>query len=209
MSKSTMEKKICFDERAVEIQDRPCVIEFQAFRGNNNEYIIKELVFLDLVTGVVFPFLFQPPFSFNNLNNKAKTTNRWTVKHFHHIDWCEGFTSYKNLESVMYHFCNQFTAIYTRGLEKRNWIGMYTTCQVYNVTLDKRFDLRTCDNLCTLAKNKLHKQTQCALKNAYRLAAFLEPVLQMSGGGSDGYKYRGEPLTNHEYYSRLEESNIN
>lgn len=200
-----MERKISFADRVEEIQEKPCVVEFQAFRGNKNEYIIKELVFLDLNTGIVFPFLFEPPFAFNNLNSKTKRTNKWTTRYFHSIDWCEGFTNYKSLENIMYHFCNEFTTVYTRGLEKRNWIQAYTTRQVYDVILDKNFESPKLENICRLVKNKQHTQSQCALKNVYRLAAFLEPM--RSGGGSDGYKYEEQTLTMHEYYSRLQASN--
>lgn len=177
-----MEGKVCFNETEV-IQENACVIEFQAFRGNKGEYIIKELVILDLLTCVVYPFLFEPPFSFSKLNAKSKKTNKWMIKNFHNIKWYEGFTSYTNLERVLYHFCNKFTKVYTRGQEKRNWIQMYTKNQVFDVKLDKSFEFDKCACICISVKNDQHKKSQCALKNAYRLAAFLHSIKGMSGGG--------------------------
>jgi len=185
------------------VVDKKGIIEFQAFRGNNNEFIIKELVFLDLQTLVVFPFLFKPPFSFNKLTNKAKKTNKWLMRNFHHIEWCDGFTTYNSLESVMQHFCSEFTSIYTRGLEKCNWVQKYSPGQVYDITLNKNFQLGNHEQICILKKNKQHRTSQCALKNAYRLAAFLKPVAETSSGGSGGYIYQEVPQSWHEYYWSL------
>lgn len=205
---SVMEKvkKVCFSDRVEHLEEKPGIIEFQAFRGSNNEYIIKELVILDLVTYVVYTFFFKPPFSFKKLNSKAKTTNKWLTKHFHHINWVEGFTSYRDLDSIMYHFCNQFNKIYTRGSEKRNWIQMYTTSTVFDTVLDK--DFNCCfDSICLYAKDSQHKLSHCALKNVYRLAAFIDQREGSSGGGSGGYKYEETGHTQHEYYSRLRGDN--
>ena len=107
------------DRAREEIDVKPCVVEFQAFRGNDDRFIIKELVILDLLTSIVYQFTFKAPFSFNCLTTKAKITNKWLTKYFHHIGWYEGFISYSNLHSVMNHFCKQFSHIYTRGLEKK------------------------------------------------------------------------------------------
>lgn len=202
-----MEGRVRFCEKIEEINDKPCVIELQAFRGNKDEYIIKELVILDLLTCVVYSFLFKPPFPFKKLNAKAKKTNKWLVKNFHNIEWCEGFTSYKNLENIMYHFCNEFTTIYTKGIEKRDWIQMYTTCRVINVQMSKDDHFNTFENICISVKSKNHRKSQCALKNVYRLAAFLEQTIETSGGGNGVYKYQEEPQTQHEYYSSLQDEN--
>lgn len=191
-----MESKVTFHDKVETIKERSCIIEFQAFRGNNDEYIVKELVILDLLTYVIYPFLFKPPFSFNKLNSKSKRTNKWIIKNFHHIGWREGHTDYKDLENIMYHYCSRFTKIYTRGLEKRNWIQLFTTKDVVEVKLDNTVDFEI-NNICILTKSEKHALSQCAIKNVYRLAAFL----------NGGYKYGEEEETRHQYYSRLRQDN--
>lgn len=191
------------DEEKVLI--KPCVIEFQAFRGNNDKFIIKELVILDLLTFVVHPFTFEAPFSFNKLNSKAKTTNKWLTKHFHHIKWYEGYITYTNLHSIMFQFCKQYTHIYTRGLEKRNWIQRYTHGNVIDIYMDKDFKYYPA-NCCVTVRNHKHAQTQCALRNAYRLAAYLEE--KDIGGGGRGHKYEGVTRPQHQCYTRLQRGNI-
>lgn len=197
-----MARKVCFNDTVEEIKEKSCVIEFQSFRGNINEYIIKELVILDLVKYVVYSFLFKPPFSFKKLKTKIKITNKWMINHFHHIRWTEGFVSYQDVDSIMYHFCTHFNQIYTVGLEKRNWIQLYTTNQVYDVKVDPSFQIYY-DNICIHAKNKQHAKSNCALRNAYRLAAFV----QQNGDCSGGYKYEETALTQHQYFSKLQGDN--
>lgn len=195
-----MEKRVCFYE------EKPCIIEFQAFRGNENEFIIKELVILDLLKGVIYSFLFKPPHSFKKLSSKAKVTNNWLSKHFHYISWQEGFTSLRTLDNIMFNFCSKFNRIYTRGSEKCNWIQMYTTSEVYDINIDKHFVLENND-LCLYAENKLHSVSNCALSNAYCLATFLKEIKEQSGGGDQEYKYEEPEQTMHEYYSRLRDDN--
>lgn len=181
----------------------PGIVEFQAFRNNNDRFIIKELVFLDLLTYVVYPFYFKPPFPFTFLNGKAKRTNNWMTKNFHHLQWNEGLVSYTDLHNIMYHFCNKFSNIYTRGLEKRNMIKTYSYGSVVDVNVPKDFSYQY-GNICDFAKDPKHGQLHCALQNAYRLAAYLkENQCLSSGGDNGGYKYDGATQTQHEYYSRL------
>lgn len=198
-----------------ELDVKPCVIDFQAFRNNDDRFIIKELVILDLLTFVAYPFTFEAPFSFNKLNAKAKITNKWITKHFHHIHWYEGFISYSNLHSIMFNFCNKYSHIYTRGLEKKKWIQTYTHGDVFNITIEKEFNINL-GSICVAAKDLKHGQTNCALHNAYRLAAYLKKTQecgggsreQKCGGGSGAYKYEETTPLQHEYYSRLRRDNI-
>ena len=201
-----MERKVTFSSQVKEIKERSGIIEFQAFRGNNDKYIVKELVILDLQTYVIYTFLFKPPFSFNKLNSKSKRTNKWLTRNFHHIAWDDGYTSFKGLENIMYHYCSKFTKLYTRGLEKRNWIQLYTAKDVIDVKIDKLFDFEV-DNVCILTKNDEHTRFQCAVKNAYRLAAYLQPSTMESGGGRGRYKSEENEETYHEYYVRLQQEN--
>lgn len=176
------------DEEKVDL--KPCVVEFQAFRGNNDKFIIKELVVLDLLTFVVYPFTFEAPFSFNKLNSKAKTTNKWLTKHFHHIQWYEGYISYTNLHSIMFQFCKQYNYIYTRGLEKRNWLQQYTHGNIIDINMDKDFGYDP-GNCCVTVQHPKHGQTQCALRNAYRLAAYLDEKDIFGSGGRGGGNVSG------------------
>lgn len=201
-----MESKVRFKENVS--YKKQCIIEFQAFRGDANEFIIKELVILDLMTSVVYYFLFKPPFPFSSLHGKALRTNRWLMNYFHHISWTDGFTGYEELNNIMYYYCQQYDAIHTTGEEKAKWIQMYSTAPVKNCTYDKGFGYDISD-ICISVHNPQHRVSNCALSRAYRLRAFLFPTLtiskdaeEVSGGGSC-YKYECVPHTYHELYSSV------
>jgi hypothetical protein len=172
---------------------KKCVIEFQAFRNNHDKFIIKELTFLDVSTNVVNYFLFKPPFPFKKFNSKSYRTNTWLTKYLHHIEWEEGFTHYKELDSIMYHYCQQYDEIYTTGDEKAKWIRMYSTSDVINITLSKDFatDL---NGLCIGVKCSQHKTANCALSRAYRVCRFIT-----SGGGKSINTHEETPLISVEH----------
>jgi len=163
----TMEKRVKFVD-----QERSGVIEFQAFKDNNDKFIVKELAILDLSTNVLYHFLFKPPYSFNSLNSKARRTNRWVTNYFSRINWLDGFISYNKFDSIMYRFCSKFKTIYTNGEEKRAWIQMFTTSNVINYPISKDF-LASKDVCCLAVANEKHANSNCAIKNAYRLSEYL------------------------------------
>lgn len=202
-----MEREVTWSSQICsQVKERSGIIEFQAFRGNNDRYIVKELIILDLQTYVIYNFLFKPPFPFNKLNSKSKRVNKWLTRNLHHIGWSEGYTGYEEVERIMNHYCSKFTRLYTTGLEKRNWIRLYTTKDVIDVKMDKCFEFVMGD-ICILTKNDKHAQSHCAVKNAYRLAAFLHPCLMEGGGGTGGYKSGESEEVHHQYYSGLQREN--
>lgn len=159
---------------------KKCAVEIQAFRNNQDRFIIKELVFLDLSTHVLNYFLFKPPFPFKLLNSKSARTNVWLAKNLHYIGWDEGFTHYKELNNIMNHYCQQYDEIYTCGNEKSTWIQKYCDSKVINLTLDKTF-ATTFNGLCIGVKNPQHKMSCCAMSRAYRIG------YMVSCGGGNGY----------------------
>lgn len=173
-----MDRTVRFDD--VIRSSKKCVIEFQAFRDNENKLIIKELAIFDISTNVANYFLFKPPFPFRKLNGKSSRTNLWVTKHLHHITWNEGFTQYKELDNIMYHYCQQYDKIYTTGDEKSKWIRMYSTSDVMNISLNKDYAMEL-NGLCIGVKSPHHKTANCALSRAFRVGRLI------SEGGGDAY----------------------
>ena len=204
-----MERKVRFSNNDRIINLKECVIEFQAFRNNNDRYIVKELVILDISTGISNYFLFKPPFALKSCNTKTYRTNKWLINHFHHITWEEGFTDYKEFDNIMYHYCQQFGKIYTTGVEKVKEIQMYTTSTVVDYDISNTTDYFHYSSICFGVKSDKHKFGNCALLKAYRIAAsiFFSQTGSVGGGGRDGYIYESAPQTYHEYYSSLQGSN--
>lgn len=153
--------------------EKKCVIEFQAFRNNENGFIIKELVVLDLSTSIVSYFLFKPPCSSRSLLFKQYRTNKWLTSFFHRISWNEGFVEYTELENIMYHYCDQFKMIYTSGNEKSRFIQQFTKNPVICCSIPKNNDLNN-HGVCIGVKDVNHNFSQnCALVKAYSLASII------------------------------------
>lgn len=68
------------------------VIDFQAFRGLRNEYIVKELAALDLSTGCFTVAFFPPQCELHELDIKTIRTIEWLETSYHHLKWNDGCT---------------------------------------------------------------------------------------------------------------------
>lgn len=188
-----MARKVSFFNKVEEFGENSCVIEFQAFRGNADEFIIKELVILDLQSGVTNYFLFKPPFSFKYLQKKAARTNKWLINYFHHIPWSDGYTEYNELDNVMYYYCDKYNTIYSTGSEKCKWINMYTSSRVCDYSAYKTKSVSS--SIYIGVKSEKHKHSNCAMANSYQLASALSSSCESgnypsrtssSGGGNCG-----------------------
>lgn len=161
------------------MDDKECVIEFQAFRNNENSFVIKELALLELSNGVVRYFIFKPPFPLRSLLLNQYRTNKWLTKSFHHISWEEGSIDYTELENIMVHYCNQFKKIYTSGDEKRRFIQKFTNYPVISCYMPKQIDLNK-HKICGVQNEKHKDSKNCALFRAYCLASTLSSKLEQN-----------------------------
>ena len=72
------------------------VLEFQAFRGVRNEYIVKELAAVDIRTGGYVFWLFAPPYERIQLHPNLRKTNSWLEKHYFLLVWNDGNLPYRD-----------------------------------------------------------------------------------------------------------------
>jgi hypothetical protein len=186
-----MESKVSFSEKSDKFGKTPCVIELQAFRGNANEFIVKELAILDLQTGAINYFLFKPPFPFKCLHTKPARTNKWVMSHFHHISWSDGNVDYSELDNIMYYYCDKYKTIYTTGSEKCRWINIYTSSsRIYDCSACKIN--KSTVSICIGVKSEKHNHSNCAMAKSLQLASaiyssyetqFSPPPTSSGGGG--------------------------
>lgn len=199
-----MQKKVQFQN----VPNKKCIIEFQSFWGNLNEFIVKELVIMDLSTNVVNYFLFKAPHSIKKLCYKAKKTNNWLTKNYHYISWNEGFVNYKELDNIMYFYCQQYGVIYTTGLQKTNWIQQYTPYTVINYFIKKSYVCDFGEGFCNSVSHNNHKVSNCSLIKTYRLLTAMGKIPNSicqsgdgnGGGGDRGYINHEDSYTYHEFY---------
>ena len=176
-----MDKTVNFDNTSTRLKQ--CIVEFQSFIGNSNEFIVKELSILDLDTYVTWNFLFKPPYSFKRLNGKAARTNKWLIKNYHHIAWGEGFIEYTALEDIVKHYCSKFSIIHTTGHKKCAWLQQYTSAEV-NIfpVCNKSTNINIGDGFCLSIRDERHATTKCALIKTYGILTDMGKTNPQIGG---------------------------
>lgn len=105
----------------------PYFIDFEAFKYKNNDFIIKELVILD-VSRPLTPlyYLFEAPTPWRHLSVDEKIQHRFVTKNIHNLRWSEGDVRYCK-ECVWHHIKNVFpdcrsALTYVMGPEKMQFL---------------------------------------------------------------------------------------
>lgn len=94
-------------------------IDFQGYKLNKNDFIIKELVNTSLDGNVHQQLLFKPPHDVNLLSQKERNLVKRQNRDFNVIDWNIGLTEYSDLQRILN---NLNGIIYVRGWFKKNII---------------------------------------------------------------------------------------
>lgn len=97
------------------------VVEFQAFKDNSNNFIIKELAIVS--DSLICQLIFSSPYEFHNLNEKMRRTARWLTRHHHYINWDDGKVQYN--KELIRTLCSPFDVIYSKGLEKVKFLKQF------------------------------------------------------------------------------------
>lgn len=100
-----------------------CVVEFEAFRDNNKQFVIKELAIADIEHGLSRVVLFAPPYERTRLNTKLERTADWVERHLHGISWHDGNVDYNRLSTIIRHFTETYSSVYTKGREKARFLS--------------------------------------------------------------------------------------
>lgn len=206
-SYSDMEKTADF--KSTTFVNKECIVEFQAFVDDSDDFIIKELAIMDLSTHVTHYFLFKPPHSFKLLRGRAARTNKWLMKHYHHIEWMEGFVDYSEVENIISHYCSKFTLIHTTGRKKAAWLQRFTSAQVNNFLLSKFILPDICDGFCLSIRDSKHSTSNCALLKIYKILFAMGKTSDQKDGGGMEERYIKESCCGafHELYTNQRRGN--
>lgn len=151
------------------------VVEFHGYHDNNYKFIVKEFAIVgENFSSVV---VFKPPYTFDQLNSGARRTALWLQKNYHHIGWEEGDVPYD--EDVIRTLCKPFSIIYTKGLEKAQFLRKllphveelpemerYSHCTEVNCILPQHFQY---DSKCALKSAKYYYDSLLKLKEQHGL----------------------------------------
>ncbi|OXU18301.1 hypothetical protein TSAR_015416 [Trichomalopsis sarcophagae] len=114
------------------------ILDNQGFKGQNGEYIIKELAYIDPNEPAAMPQLvtFQPPCSWYNLSNDVKCANLWLKYSFHGLKWSNGDVPYEKVAEVCASLLDlsptRNVIVWVKGAQKKEWMQPYFP-HIYNI----------------------------------------------------------------------------
>ena len=146
------------------------IIEFQGFKDDDNNFIVKELAMVS--SSEQISMLFQAPYSTDCLRRETVQRNRWCTNNLHGIEWESGDVRYDLMQPSILSFVKQYSRLVTKGLEKSNFLTELTLRKFTNlddVIFCKKTELPHVEHMC------FHKSDYaCAMRNAKSLFKWLE-----------------------------------
>ncbi|KAG8241146.1 hypothetical protein J6590_093346 [Homalodisca vitripennis] len=129
--------------------------------NNDNRFIVKEFVIISHLFRA--HIVFKPPYDKAELNSKMARTVRWLERHFHNLKWEEGGIEYD--EELIRALCKPFATVYTKGLEKVNFLSSFHNNVVDRNVVDSQ-EAIVSDSHCILPQHNSDFTYACALKKA-------------------------------------------
>lgn len=146
------------------------VVEFHGFRGNSGDFIVKELVLVNVDAGFYTQVFFKPPYDRTVLDKQRRKQTEWLENNYHGIRWEYGELEY-SLDTIKT-LCSYFTTIYTKGLEKCRFLQQFHN-NVHSIP-DNAPKLSVYnDSVYCPAHPMLVKPVRCALQTALFYADWL------------------------------------
>ena len=160
----------------------PYFIDFEAFRNKNEQFILKELVMIDVDKPLTpLYYIFGPPKPWMCLDRSARRQYSFQTKMIHHLCWNEGGTRYCK-ECIWQHMKLSFPecdrrVCYVMGAEKMMFLKKEFPhlCLVeYNITF-KTLPFLLSNVMCVLGRD--HGE-HCAYRKTLRLLQHYTDVSQ-------------------------------
>lgn len=102
------------------------VVDLQGFKKHHDEFVLKEIAFLEMNEGAEpLTLFFGPPIAWNHLPAKYKAMNSWLVRNFHAVPWGFGDIPYEAIRTTIPAILRNYQTIYVKGLEKKEWLQKF------------------------------------------------------------------------------------
>lgn len=156
------------------------VVDFQGFRDDGKNFIIKELCMQKIenakLVGVREHHLFLPPFDYKHLSNKKKKHTNWLKERLHGFSWNCGLQDYSELQTI-FDKLSKIKRIYVKGSEKK--LLLETQLNSYAGIID--IETLGCPSLNILKRQNVysvncpykHNVNKCALNNVCYISDWL------------------------------------
>lgn len=154
------------------------VIDLQGFKAPTDEFILKEfsIIRADEKNAQPLTLFFEPPYAWNALPTKYRTTNKWLERNFHGMSWEYGIIPYDAAKAIIQSILQHARSIFVKGYEKSLWLANFldTAAEIIDLeTLD-------CPSLKRLPKtpsncphHTITSKFNCATRNVIALKSWL------------------------------------
>ncbi|KAK0165640.1 hypothetical protein PV328_004142 [Microctonus aethiopoides] len=114
------------------------ILDMQAFKWRNNEFIGIEFVMtqLDNKDDHGTRIVFKPPCKWDDLPKQYKAINSWVTRNYHGIFWEDDNVLYDKFRDILEIVLKDVNYIYVKDVEKKEWlynIIRYTQKKIINI----------------------------------------------------------------------------
>lgn len=98
------------------------VVDLHWFKGDNNEFIVKEFALVNQNNNYAL-LHFKSPYPKSTLCEKMYREACWLERHYHKLSWESGETDFS--DSLIVDYLKKYDYIYTKGKEKAEFLRKY------------------------------------------------------------------------------------
>lgn len=155
------------------------VLDIQCFKNDENEFILKEVCIIEVVTGILLlHHIAISPYSQRFLSQEKLRESCWLTKHYHGLEWNKGDIGYHTLIQKVRTCLSDYSTVYVKGLEKKQYVLNTLVTDETSLVVDMS-DIG-CSSLASISGSSTircnhHKSVQnhCALANCTSLRHWL------------------------------------
>lgn len=150
------------------------ILDFQGFKNNNNDFIIKEIAVTTTESnGFLRHWFVKPPYGIDRLSPDFKRQAYYNAKFYHGIPWNYGNTPFnyvkKELKNILPH-----NTVYVKGREKQLFIQQLikraTVIDLDDIPSLKKLQSR--NNCCGFHLN--NSILCCAVANVFKIQTYVQ-----------------------------------
>lgn len=149
------------------------VLDIQGFYGRDNEFLPKEIAYMNPYTEKSHVFLLKLPYKIDELNAKQKKSAYYCSSSHHGLSWSSGITNLSDIFKILEKLIS-FEKIYVKGQQKCDWIKQTFEQNKYKYELVNLEDSNEHKISClqNLRRSKGHLYPECIFHSNVFTCAF-------------------------------------
>lgn len=150
------------------------ILDFQAFKDNNNDFIIKKCAVVAIDGSFVEHWIVAPPYEFYMLKKDKRREAVWVKQNYHGLSWGDGGISYGAFQDELKQVCSDVRRVFVKGKEKTEFLKTLLKNDVinledYNTPRLKKLMFNSYLPVLRCFRHCKHKKYICALSSADKL----------------------------------------